>query len=306
MDSADQSAQSGLSQAQAWVRVAIAYGIALGIGFVAAILWPVAWIPSFGHPTLWMLFVFDVVATLVVFAMAVPMGNSSLYDPYWSVLPPVLLAGMAFASGGFGVRSLVVGVLVSVWAARLTWNWARGWTGFHHEDWRYVDLRRQTGPAWQFVNLTGIMLFPTLLVFAGCLALWPVVVSDAPLGLFDVVAFAFTAAAIAIELVSDEQLRAFRLSKPAPGAVLTTGLWAWSRHPNYLGELSFWWGLWLCGVAASPADALWTLVGPLSMSALFLFISIPMIERRMVARRPAYAEVQKRIPMLVPWKGPVG
>ncbi len=297
---------SRTSQAQAWIRVAIAYAVALGVGLLAAVLWPVSWIPSFGAPTLWMLLIFDVVATLVIFAMSVPMRNSSLYDPYWSVLPPVLLAGMAMSTGGFSVRVAVVAVLVTAWAARLTWNWARGWTGFHHEDWRYVDLRRQTGPAWQLVNLTGIMLFPTLLVFAGCLSLWPVVTSDAPLGVFDVLAFGFTAGAIAIETVSDEQLRAFRRSNPAQGEVLKTGLWAWSRHPNYLGELFFWVGLWMCGVAASPADALWTSVGPISMAVLFVFISIPLIEKRMVTRRPAYAEVKKRIPMLVPWKGPVG
>ena len=84
-----------------------------------------------------------------------------------------------------------------------------------------------------------------------------------------------------------------------PGATLTTGLWAYSRHPNYLGEILFWWGLYLFALAAYPA-AWWTIFGPLSITLLFVFISIPMIEKRHIERRPDYPAYLDRTPMIMP------
>jgi steroid 5-alpha reductase family enzyme len=115
----------------------------------------------------------------------------------------------------------------------------------------------------------------------------------------DVVAFAVTAAAITIETIADQQLVAFSKLK-APGDILKTGLWACSRHPNYFGELSFWWGLYLVGLAAD-ASHLWTIAGPLAMTGMFLGVSIPWMDRRSCARRPEYAEHMKRVSALVPW-----
>ena len=80
---------------------------------------------------------------------------------------------------------------------------------------------------------------------------------------------------------------------------MMSGLWAWCRHPNYLGEMGFWWGLWLLGIAAD-AGVWWTVVGPISITLLFVGISIPMIDRRHVARRPGYAEHMRAVPSLLP------
>ena len=92
----------------------------------------------------------DVAATIVVFAFSVVFNNSSFYDPYWSVAPMVIVASLAACSPGHsagGARNAVVVLLVFAWGLRLTYNWARGWSGLAHEDWRYVDLRRQFGRA---------------------------------------------------------------------------------------------------------------------------------------------------------------
>lgn len=106
-------------------------------------------------------------------------------------------------------------------------------------------------------------------------------------GPIDVLATVVTAGAILVELVADEQLRAFNQVK-IPGEICEVGLWRWSRHPNYFGELSFWWGLWLFGVAADPAWW-WTVIGPLAMTAMFVFASIPMMDKRSAERRPGFA-----------------
>src|SRR5262249_42945026 len=133
--------------------------------------------------------------------------------------------------------------------ARLTWNWVRGWSGLGHEDWRYVDLRGKTGAAYWLVSALGLHLMPTVTVLAGLLSLQPALGGTAPLGPLDLVALLVTAGAVLLEGVADQQLRAFRLSSPAAGTILSTGVWRWSRHPNYVGEIGFWWGLFLFGLA---------------------------------------------------------
>jgi steroid 5-alpha reductase family enzyme len=229
-------------------------------------------------------------------------ANSSLYDPYWSVAPPVIGAYWSTAlpdSQAVPARQLLVLALVLVWAVRLTLNWARGWPGLHHQDWRYDDLRANTNAPYWLVSLTGIHFFPTLIVFVGCLPLYASLALDArPLGFLDGLACAVTAGAIALEGIADEQLRAFNRTK-RPGEICTRGLWGWSRHPNYLGEMGFWWGLWLFAVAAAPSWW-WTVIGPLAITIMFFAASIPMLERRSHARRPGYAEHAKRVPAVLP------
>src|SRR5690606_10931547 len=105
--------------------------------------------------------------------------------------------------------------------------------------------------------------------------------------------------AVALEAVSDLQMHRF-LAEKKPGAVMDRGLWAWTRHPNYLGEVGFWLSLALFGVAASPGDAWWLFVGVVAMLAMFLGASIPMMEQRSLERRPGYQDVIDRVPMLVP------
>jgi steroid 5-alpha reductase family enzyme len=280
-----------------WILVA--YATALAVALVAG-----AWVRAH-HPALhpiWVVAVADVAATVAVFAFSFAFGNSSFYDAYWSVAPPLIAVDWALvpaAAGGDRARLLLVFTLVSLWAVRLTWNWARGWTGLAHEDWRYVDFKRRTGHAYWLVSFTGIHLFPTVQVFLGCLPLYPALTSARPLGVLDALASAVALLGIGFELVADNQLRRFVLAKPSREEILGTGLWAWSRHPNYFGEMSFWWGVWLFGMAGD-ARFWWTVIGPLAITALFVFASLPMIETRMAERRPGWAEHARRVPLVVP------
>src|SRR5262245_40422810 len=283
------------SPATGFALVGLAYAVAGGAAlFVGTLL-------SEEHPILVALLA-DLAATVAVFAFSVWADNSSLYDPYWSVAPPALAMYWALSPGAdhaVRVRRMLVIALVTLWAVRLTWNWARGWGGLGHEDWRYVDLRDQTGPYYWPVSLLGLHGFPTLQVFLGCLPLWPALhTGEHPFGALDVVAAILTTGAIAIEATADAQLHAFRASAP-PGSTLTTGLWAWSRHPNYFGEVTFWWGLFAFGLAADPT-AWWTGCGALAITTMFVFVSVPLLDRRMLARRPDYAVRMATVRALVP------
>ncbi len=268
--------------------VAVAYASALAVAIAAGLAAPVE------HP-LAVALVADLAATLAIFAWSLAYRNSSFYDAYWSVAPlPIALYWTAVGAGAAGARQALVLLAIATWGARLTWNWARGWQGLGHEDWRYVDLRRTTGRAYWLVSFVGLHYLPTLWVFGGLLPVYAAVcVPGRPPGALDALAALASFGAIALEAAADEQLRRFRAAGAPPGEFLRTGLWAWSRHPNYLGEMGFWWGLWLFGVAAAPG-LWWTIAGPLAITLMFRFVSLPMIEARMRERRPAFAEWAER------------
>ena len=106
-------------------------------------------------------------------------------------------------------------------------------------------------------------------------------------------------AAVTLELGADTQRHRF-VAERTSGAVMDRGLWSWSRHPNYFGELSFWFSMALFGVAAAPADWWWLFVGVVAMLAMFLGASIPLMEKRSLERRPHYQAVIDRVSRLVP------
>lgn len=285
----------------------VGFAVVTGVYLVAGLAgWAVAAAVHGPHPLLVTLYA-DLAATLVVFAASVIVANASLYDPYWSVGPPLIVFGwILWRTGGdltaVTGRQVVVLLLVLAWAIRLTGNWALHWRGLAHEDWRYVQLREQrpAGVPWWLVNLTGIQVMPTLVVFAGLLAAWPAVtVTGHGWGVFDLLGVVVSAGAVAIEATADRQLHRFAGDPANRGRIIDRGLWRRSRHPNYLGEILFWWGMWLFALAAAPAWW-WTVVGPITMVLLFTFVSIPMMDRRSLARRPGYDQHMRRVPMLLP------
>jgi steroid 5-alpha reductase family enzyme len=275
------------------VYVAAVYAVTVCVAWLGF-----AWAPWEPH---WALVTGLFASVAVTFAAALHTENGSVFDPWWSVLPPVAalwLTGLSEAEG-ITPRQLAVHTVVWFWALRLTLNWARGWPGLGHEDWRYVDMVKSWPvPAW-LVRLVPVMLIPAVFVAAGCLPLYPALaLGDAGFGLLDALALAVGLAATSLELVSDEQMRVFAARKQ-PGDVMQEGVWAWSRHPNYLGEILFWVSLWLFAFAAAPAWW-WTGVGALAILALFVFASIPLLDRRSRERRPAFAEYAARTPSLIP------
>jgi len=283
-----------MTRTRSLALVAVAYIVAI----VVAAGW-LAWGPATGR--LWLdTLIADVLATLVVFAFSRRYRNSSFYDAFWSVIPPLLTFYWWSQAHAPQLRCWLVAVLVTVWAVRLTANWVRSFPGLHHEDWRYGVFREQAG-RWEFVvDLVAIHLIPTLQVFAGMLPVYVCVTRPgADITWLTVLAFVVGLAAVALESVADVQLHRF-LRDRQPGDVMDSGLWRWSRHPNYFGEFGFWFALALFGVAASPADAWWLFAGALAMLAMFLGASIPMMEKRSLQRRPEYQRVIDGVSRFVP------
>ena len=291
----DNSLASTTPRSRALIYVAGAYLFAFGVASAVAGAAP-------GLHPLWTVFAADVAATVLVFAFSVTFSNSSFYDPFWSVAPMLIAPYLVTRSAlGWSPRAILVVALVCFWGLRLTANWVGGWEGLGHEDWRYVEIRRKAGKAQWVASFFAIHFFPTCMVFLGCFALFPALVAPrAGLGWIDGLAAAVTLGATLVEMIADLQLHRFTAACK-PGEIMDRGLWRYSRHPNYFGEISFWWGLWLFGVAADPSQALWTFAGPGAMTCLFVFASVPMLDKRSAERRPGYAEHMKRVSALVPW-----
>ena len=246
----------------------------------------------------------DIAGTLAVYVMGRLFHNASFYDAYWSIAPLAITIFWVlgpFPHRAVTIRQAIVSVLVFIWGLRLTWNWAHQWQGIKHEDWRYRDLREKN-PLWFWlIELVGIDVMPTVIVFLACLPLYPVLVAGTGhFGVLDMIACIITVGAIAIETIADRQLWQFTRQKTRSGEIMTKGLWAYSRHPNYFGEITFWWGIYLFGLAANAAYW-WTIIGPLSITLLFALVSVPLMEKRNLAGRPGYAAIIKKIPPLILW-----
>ena len=295
-DLVDKEALKRNQKQAGWVICLIAYMTA------ALMVWLVYDAVSIFHPILVVL-VLDVLATLTIFLFSMVFNNSSLYDPYWSLLPPIIIAFWVFDSYAPADLSLlhwIILSLVAVWSLRLTWNWINRWRGIKDEDWRYIAFRFKYQEYYWMVSLFGIHLFPTLIVLLACLAVYPaLVLGDGSMGIMEWTAAAVTLAAIVIEWIADLQLRRYICDKSRCD-FLSTGLWKYSRHPNYFGEVLFWTGLFLFSTGL-PQVYWWILPGPVLMILMFYTISIPMIDKRMLRRKTGYRDYSKRTSALIPW-----
>jgi steroid 5-alpha reductase family enzyme len=246
----------------------------------------------------------DLAATLVVFAFSVILNNSSAYDPYWSVKPIIIAVAYLFIFhlDELNIRQWLVLLGTLLYGLRLTSNFYRDWPGFSHEDWRYVNFRKSSGKAYWLVSFLAIHLFPTVMVYLGCMAMFAVFSSDVnPLNFWDILGAVVLFGSVVYAFIADEQLRTFRKDARNKGKIIASGLWRLSRHPNYLGEISTWWGLALFAIAAG-CEFWWTLAGPLAITLMFIFASIPLIEKRHLERREGYREYILQTPMLLPVK----
>lgn len=278
--------------------------IIITILYLATLLAVYFLFPLLNFPlTMLNVFIADTTATVMVFIFSILLKNSSIYDPYWSVVPPVIVIYlMKQFQQGDHIRQFIILALVMFWSIRLTVNWFRGWKGLGHQDWRYTAIAEKTGKWYWLVSFLGIHLMPTIFVFLGCLPLWYSIPGAKPFGLLDIIAALFTIMAILIEWIADEQLHRFRRMN-LENSFIRTGIWSYSRHPNYLGEICFWIGLFLFVISSNSLSSFtgyWTVIGLVSMIILFKFISIPLMERRNLGRKTGYAGYMDQVPALLP------
>lgn len=305
----------------AWYAVATAAGAAVAFAVYdryhsTLANWTIQGIPAY---PLFLAAVADVVGTLVIWISAIIVNNSSLYDAYWSIYPALiviywLIASLVDKKDVPKARLALITLSIWTWAARLTRNWVVGWQGgLAHEDFRYVNIRdsfeRKGLPKWTYWLggcLVGIMIVPTIFVYIAMIPAFLAMYSSVTevhakeFNVLDVIAMCVCIGAATIQFFADEQMRTWRKKEHPPDECMHEGLWRYSRHPNYFGEQLFWLGLYIHALA-SRNEYWWSGLGFVLIVALFTFASVPLMEERMLERRPNYRYVQRTTSMMIPF-----
>jgi steroid 5-alpha reductase family enzyme len=273
--------------------------IIAGIYIVAIILFVAVYqYVAIANP-IWKFLAADIAATIFVFIMSYVFNNSSVYDPYWSVIPPVIcLVWLYDTSKEYYWWHYVVLTLVMLWGVRLTNNWLQGWTDMKHEDWRYISYRELSPRYYWLISFFGIHLFPTFIVFVACIPLYFAINYSFHNHWLNIIAAVVTSLSLLIEWFADNQKRLFKKTASSTD-VCNKGLWRYSRHPNYMGEIGFWWGIAIFGIAAWPGKW-WLIVGATLVTILFVAISIPMMEIRLLSKKPNYKAYKDNTYSLIP------
>ncbi len=269
----------------------------ISLVYVLATVFGIAVYRTLSLPWWLSLLIADVAATVLVFIFSVLFDNASVYDPYWSVQPPVIIAAFA-VSEGLGALGILLLAVVSAWGIRLTANWAYTFGDLSHQDWRYTMLAEKTGVFYPIVNFIGIHMVPTLVVWGCVLPVVHAIRTDAPVTVPSVIFICIALVAVVMQGVADFQMHSFRKNRDA--AFIRRGLWKYSRHPNYLGEITLWWCVALAVICSTP-EAWYLCAGALANALLFLFVSIPMADKRQ-SRKAGFAEYKSQTRMLLPIK----
>lgn len=229
----------------------------------------------------------DVLMTLIIFIVSVKINNSSMYDPYWSIIPPFIVLIWMIWLNVFTLSSLMILLGVVIWSFRLTRNWLLDFKGFNHEDFRYLDFRNKFKKTYWIVSFFGIHLFPTLIVLISTYPILIILQNGVTSLIFVLLGVMVMIIGSLISLIADGQLRTFKKANPKKS--IGTGLWKYSRHPNYFGEVTFWAGVYVLSFSSGMyLEASFGLIG---MLVLFNFYSVPKMEKKLLANKPDYQEI---------------
>ena len=276
------------SKAKSIVVIAVIYILAATLGVTVFM--------SLRYLTWISLLIADVAATVFVFVFSLIFKNASVYDPYWSVQPIVIVAGFALTTNIAAPATILLLISIVYWGVRLTGNWAYVFGGLNHQDWRYTKLQKDTGKFYPLINFLGIHLMPTLIVYLTTLPAVYVTEYQLRANAGSYIGAVVCIGAATLQLVSDMQMQKYR--KSGQHGLIRTGLWKYARHPNYLGEILMWWGVAIQAISVMP-DHWWFAAGALANTILFLTVSIPMADKRQ-SEKPGYAEYKAHTRSLLP------
>jgi steroid 5-alpha reductase family enzyme len=229
-----------------------------------------------------------VIAALAIatWMVSVVRRDVSIVDSLWSILFLAATITYIYVSPS-SPRDTLLLALVAAWALRLAiYLTARNWA--QPEDHRYQKIRARNQPNFAFKSLYLVFLLQGLLAWIVSLPLLASALSAQPLMWLDYIGVGIVVFGTLFESIADWQLSRFKADVNNKGRVLNTGLWRYTRHPNYFGEFCVWWGFYLIAVAAG---GWWALPGPLLMSVLLLKVSgVSLLEKDIGERRPAYRD----------------
>jgi steroid 5-alpha reductase family enzyme len=224
---------------------------------------------------------------VAAWVVSVVIRNVAFVDSLWSLF--FLIAAVVFAADAapLSARGLLVTSLVAIWALRLSiYITARNWG--EPEDYRYQKIRANNEPGFAFKSIYIVFGLQGVLAWVIAMPLMPAIMNSGGIGPIEVLATVLWMVGFVFEAGGDYQLAKFKRDESNQGKVLNTGLWRYTRHPNYFGDFCVWWAFYLFAFAAG---GWWTLLSPLLMSFLLLKVSgVAMLEKTISSRRPEYAD----------------
>jgi steroid 5-alpha reductase family enzyme len=238
------------------------------------------------------------ILALAGWALSVRLRNAGVVDSLWSLFFLLGAGVYAAVAGAEGPRAWLLLALVALWALRLsgylTWrNWGEP------EDRRYQAIRARNQPGFACKSLYLVFGLQAALAWIIAMPLFAALAGAAPLGALDAAGIVLWLAGFAFEAIGDAQLARFKADPASRAGVLASGLWRYTRHPNYFGEALLWWGYFAIAAAAGGA---WTAFAPLLMTILLLKVSgVALLEKDIGERRPAYRAYVERTSAFIPW-----
>ena len=248
------------------------------------------------------IFICDVISTIVIWFIGVLINTASIYDPYWSVQTPVIIICLLIKYKNLNVGNLIYLELILFWAIRLTYNYTKTFHDISYIDWRYKQIKEKTGKLYQIVNLLGICLVPTIIVYAASIPSFLFVIDNLKFEYIQIIGYVVILLSVCIEMKADIDLHEFKKIRNDRNEIIRIGLWKYSRHPNYLGEICFWYGVAMVYVFCDFTKNWYYIFGAVLDNALFLGISIPLAEKNLRTYKEGYDEYKKNTSMLIPIK----
>ncbi len=230
-------------------------------------------------------------AGVISWLISIIRNDVSFVDSLWSLFFLIAATVFALQAQALTARGILVLALVVIWSLRLSiYITARNWG--KPEDYRYQSIRANSNPGFAFKSLYLVFGLQGMLAWLVAMPLLPAVTSNSALNAVDIIAAMLWLVGFVFEAGGDYQLARFKSRKDSAGRVLDTGLWRFTRHPNYFGEFCMWWAFYLFAVASG---GWWTIASPLLMSVLLLKVSgVAMLEKTIGDRRPKYSEYIRR------------
>ncbi len=224
--------------------------------------------------------------------------RNDVADTAWGLGFVLMAWASFFLSGTAEFRGILVCTLVSIWGIRLAWHIHKR-NQNKTEDYRYAAWRKAWGKYFYLRSYLQVYLLQGALLFLIALpVLFINSIAAQPLGLLGYIGITIWVCGFYFEARADAELKQFLQNPNNRGTILQTGLWAYSRHPNYFGEVTQWWGLWLIALASPYGWA--TVIGPITITFLILKVSgVPLLEQKM-EQNPAFAEYKQRVSIFFP------
>ena len=218
-------------------------------------------------------------------------NDVSIVDSLWSMMFLLAAAIYFTMAPQYGSREVLVLVLVTLWAVRLSAYITLRNHG-QPEDYRYQEIRKNNNPGFRFKSLYIVFILQAMLAWVISLPLFAAMGSHTPIGLLDYTGAALWVVGMIFESLGDLQLSRFRSKPENEGKVLDSGLWRFTRHPNYFGNFLLWWGFYLIALSAG---GWWAIISPMLMTLLLLKVSgVALLEKDISERRPQYAAYIRR------------